>query len=102
MNTGVEAGETAIKLTRKWAYLKKKVPKNQAKVPLPATAQSNRSPANPFTERSPIFAQVIFAANNFWGRTIAAASSSTDPSCYEDFGPFTPGFEVRARRNLVI
>ncbi len=51
MNTGVEAGETAIKLTRKWAYLKKKVPKNQAKVPLPAT-QSNRSRANPFTERS--------------------------------------------------
>jgi ornithine--oxo-acid transaminase len=34
MNTGVEAGETAIKLTRKWAYLKKKVPSNQAKVPL--------------------------------------------------------------------
>lgn len=32
MNTGVEAGETAIKLTRKWAYLKKKIPKNQAKV----------------------------------------------------------------------
>lgn len=50
----------------------------------------------------PIYAQVIFAANNFWGRTIAAASSSTDPSCYEDFGPFTPGFEVRARRNLLI
>jgi len=74
MNTGVEAGETAIKLTRKWAYLKKKIPKNQAKV--------------------------IFAENNFWGRTISAASSSTDPSCYEDFGPFTPGFEIIPYNNL--
>lgn len=74
MNTGVEAGETAIKLTRKWAYLKKKVPKNQAKV--------------------------IFAENNFWGRTIAALSSSTDPSCYEDFGPYTPGFSIIPYNNL--
>eukprot|EP00916_Digyalum_oweni_P016398 GHVL01026901.1.p1 GENE.GHVL01026901.1~~GHVL01026901.1.p1 ORF type:complete len:406 (-),score=78.79 GHVL01026901.1:143-1360(-) len=66
MNTGVEAGESAVKLCRKWAYLDKKVPKNEAKI--------------------------IFANNNFWGRTIAAVSSSTDPDCYEDFGPYTPGF----------
>jgi len=68
MNSGVEAGETAIKLARKWAYTVKKVPKNQAKV--------------------------VFANDNFWGRTIAACSSSTDPDCYTDFGPFTPGFET--------
>ena len=51
MNTGVEAGETAVKLARKWAYMVKGVPKNQAKV--------------------------VFARNNFWGRTLAAVSSST-------------------------
>lgn len=68
MNTGVEAGETAIKLCRKWAYLKKKVPDNQAKI--------------------------LFAEGNFWGRTVAAVSSSTDPSCYKGFGPYTPGFQI--------
>jgi ornithine--oxo-acid transaminase len=68
MNTGVEAGETAIKLCRKWAYLKKKVPTNQAKV--------------------------VFVEGNFWGRTITAVSTSTDPSCYEGFGPYTPGFVI--------
>lgn len=68
MNTGVEAGETAIKLCRRWAYDVKGVPTNQA--------------------------TIIFAAGNFWGRTIAACSSSTDPSCYSRFGPFTPGFET--------
>ena len=68
MNTGVETGETAIKLARKWAYMVKGVPKNQAKV--------------------------IFARNNFWGRTLAAVSSSTDPSSYEGYGPFMPGFEI--------
>jgi hypothetical protein len=40
-------------------------------------------------------AKVLFAENNFWGRTLAAVSSSTDPSSYEGFGPFMPGFEVR-------
>jgi ornithine--oxo-acid transaminase len=39
-------------------------------------------------------AKVLFAENNFWGRTLAAVSSSTDPSSYEGFGPFMPGFEV--------
>lgn len=68
MNTGVEAGETAVKLARKWAYMVKGVPKNQAKV--------------------------VFARNNFWGRTLAAVSSSTDPSSFEGYGPFMPGFEI--------
>ncbi|XP_046888362.1 ornithine aminotransferase, mitochondrial [Hypomesus transpacificus] len=68
MNTGVEGGETACKLARKWAYTVKGVPKNQAKI--------------------------IFANGNFWGRTMAAISSSTDPSSYEGFGPFMPGFEL--------
>ncbi len=67
MNTGVEGGETAIKLARRWAYDKKGVAENQAKI--------------------------IFAEGNFWGRTLAAISSSTDPSSYKGFGPFMPGFE---------
>lgn len=67
MNTGVEAGETAIKLARRWAYDVKGIPQNQAKV--------------------------VFAKNNFWGRTLAAVSSSTDPSSFGGFGPFMPGFE---------
>lgn len=66
MNTGVEAGDTAIKLARRWGYDVKGVPDNQA--------------------------QVIFAENNFWGRSIAAISSSTDPESYERFGPFVPGY----------
>jgi len=68
MNTGVEAGETSIKLCRKWAYSKKGIENNKAKV--------------------------IFAAGNFWGRTITAISTSTDPSSYAGFGPYTPGFVV--------
>ncbi|XP_069140569.1 ornithine aminotransferase, mitochondrial-like [Argopecten irradians] len=66
MNTGVEAGETACKLARKWAYQVKKVPADQARI--------------------------IFADGNFWGRTLAAISSSTDPSSYAGYGPFMPGF----------
>ena len=66
MNTGVEAGETAIKLARKWAYNVKRIPDNEAKV--------------------------VFANDNFWGRTLSACSSSSDPSCYEGFGPYVPGF----------
>lgn len=68
MNTGVEGGETAIKLARRWAYTQKGVPENKAKV--------------------------IFAEGNFWGRTLAAISSSTDPSSYKGFGPYMPGFEL--------
>jgi ornithine--oxo-acid transaminase len=74
MNTGVEGGETAIKLARRWAYTKKGVPENQAKV--------------------------IFAEGNFWGRTLAAISSSTDPSSYKGFGPYMPGFELVPYNNL--
>jgi len=68
MNTGVEADETACKLVRRWAYDVKGVPENQAKI--------------------------VFAKNNFWGRTMSAISSSTDPSCRARFGPFMPGFEI--------
>ena len=66
MNTGVEGGETAIKLARRWGYNVKGIPENQAKV--------------------------IFAEGNFWGRTLAAISSSTDPSSFKGFGPYMPGF----------
>ena len=75
MNTGVEGGETAIKLARRWAYTKKGVAENQAKI--------------------------IFAEGNFWGRTMAAISSSTDPSSYQGFGPFMPGFELVPYNDLV-
>ncbi|XP_049950329.1 ornithine aminotransferase, mitochondrial isoform X1 [Schistocerca serialis cubense] len=68
MNTGVEAGETACKLARKWGYMKKKIPENQARI--------------------------VFVEGNFWGRTLSAISSSTDPSSYGGFGPFMPGFSV--------
>jgi ornithine--oxo-acid transaminase len=68
MNTGVEGGETAIKLARRWAYDKKGVVENQA--------------------------TIIFAEGNFWGRTLAAISSSTDPSSYKGFGPYMPGFSL--------
>lgn len=68
MNTGVEGGETAVKLCRKWAYEVKGVPANQAKI--------------------------IFVEGNFWGRTLAAISSSTDPSSTTNFGPYMPGYEL--------
>lgn len=74
MNTGVEAGETAIKLARRWAYDKKGVAENKAKI--------------------------IFAEGNFWGRTMAAISSSTDPSSYKGFGPYMPGFELVPYNNI--
>ena len=66
MNSGAEGGETALKLTRKWAYLVKGVPKDEAKV--------------------------VFASGNFWGRTMAAISSSDDPDSTDDYGPFLPGY----------
>jgi ornithine--oxo-acid transaminase len=68
MNTGVEGGETAVKLARRWAYDVKGVKENQAKI--------------------------IFARGNFWGRTLAAISASTDPSSYTGFGPYMPGYEL--------
>jgi len=68
MNTGVEGGETAVKLARKWGYEVKKVPND--------------------------FAKIIFVQGNFWGRTLGAISSSTDPSSTNGFGPFMPGYEI--------
>jgi len=68
MNTGAEGDETALKLTRKWAYKVKGVPENQAKI--------------------------ICCENNFHGRTISVISMSTDPQARNDFGPFTPGFII--------
>ena len=68
MNTGVEGGETANKLARKWGYLKKNIKKNEARI--------------------------IFAKGNFWGRTLAAISSSDDPLSYEGFGPYMPGYDL--------
>lgn len=64
MNTGAEAVETAIKLARKWAYLYKKVPADQA--------------------------IVLACTGNFHGRTIGVISMSTDPDCRQMFGPFLP------------
>ena len=68
MNTGVEGGETANKLARKWGYLKKGIPENKARI--------------------------LFAKGNFWGRTLAAISSSDDPASYEGFGPYMPGYDL--------
>lgn len=68
MNTGVEGGESACKIARKWGYDVKKIPEGQAKI--------------------------IFAEGNFWGRTMSAVSSSSDPSCYKGFGPYMPGFQL--------
>ena len=68
MNTGVEGGETANKLARKWGYMKKGIPENKARI--------------------------IFAKGNFWGRTLAAISSSDDPVSYEGFGPYMPGYDL--------
>lgn len=68
MNTGVEGGETAIKLARRWGYEVKGIPENKARI--------------------------IFAENNFWGRTLAAVSSSSDPTAYTGFGPYMPGFSA--------
>ncbi len=66
MNSGAEGDETALKLCRKWAYTKKGIPENQAKI--------------------------VVCANNFHGRTITIISMSTDPDARNDFGPYTPGF----------
>ncbi len=68
MNTGVEGGETAVKLARRWGYSVKGIPENQA--------------------------TVVFVEGNFWGRTMAAISSSNDPTSFANFGPFMPGFTL--------
>lgn len=74
MNTGAEGVETALKLCRKWAYLKKGIPENQAKI--------------------------VVCESNFHGRTISIVSMSTDPDARKDYGPFTPGFIVIPYNNL--
>ena len=66
MNTGVEGGETAVKLARRWGYDVKGIKKNEARI--------------------------IVANENFHGRTMMAVSASTDPDSYEGYGPFLPGF----------
>ena len=74
MNTGVEGGETANKIARKWGYLKKGIKKNKARI--------------------------VFAKGNFWGRTLAAISTSDDPLSYEGFGPYMPGYDLIPYNNL--
>jgi ornithine--oxo-acid transaminase len=74
MNTGVEGDETAVKLARKWAYDVKGIKKYEAKI--------------------------IVANENFHGRTMMAVSASTDPDCYEGFGPYVPGFEKIPYNNI--
>jgi ornithine--oxo-acid transaminase len=66
MNSGAEADETALKLTRKWAYKVKGIPANEAKI--------------------------IVCDGNFHGRTITIISMSSDPDAYNHYGPYTPGF----------
>ena len=68
MNTGVEGGETAVKICRKWGYQKKGIPAEKARI--------------------------VFAKGNFWGRTISAVSTSSDPVSRNEFGPYTPGFDL--------
>jgi ornithine--oxo-acid transaminase len=67
-NSGVEAGEAAVKFARKWGYVSKGVEQDKA--------------------------EVLFASQNFWGRTIAACASSDDPGRYENFGPYNMGFSL--------
>ena len=74
MNGGVESGESAIKIARAWGYNNKNIPENSA--------------IN------------IFFNNNFWGRSLAACSSSNDPSCYNNFGPYIPNFKLLDYNNI--
>lgn len=68
MNSGAEANETAIKLARKWGYIRKKIPADKA--------------------------VIVAVRNNFHGRTTTIISASTDEDARRDFGPFMPGFEI--------
>jgi len=68
MNSGCEADETACKMARRWAYRSKGVPDNEA--------------------------VILFPTDNFWGRSITASGACDDPSRYNEFGPFTAGFEI--------
>ncbi|MBV6426223.1 MAG: Ornithine aminotransferase [Haliscomenobacter sp.] len=68
MNTGVEAVETAMKLSRRWAYEIKGIPDGQAKI--------------------------VFFGHNFHGRTLSVISASTDPGSRRGFGPYMPGLVI--------
>jgi ornithine--oxo-acid transaminase len=68
MNSGAEAVESAVKVARKWGYEVKGVPEGRA--------------------------EIIVAADNFHGRTVAIVGFSTDPQSRGGFGPFAPGFKI--------
>ena len=74
MNTGAEGDETAIKLCRKWAYQKKGIGENEARI--------------------------IVCEGNFHGRTITVISMSSDPEARNEFGPYTPGFITIPYNNI--
>ena len=74
MNSGAEAVETALKLTRKWGYLKKGIPENEA--------------------------IVVACSGNFHGRTITIVSLSSDAEARAEYGPYTPGIEVIPYNNV--
>jgi ornithine--oxo-acid transaminase len=74
MNSGAEAVETALKLCRKWAYMKKGIPQNEA--------------------------VILFATGNFHGRTLAIISASTEDSSRKDFGPYLPNIKIVEYGNL--
>ncbi|HPH45873.1 MAG TPA: ornithine--oxo-acid transaminase, partial [Chryseolinea sp.] len=76
MNSGAEANETAIKLARKWGYMKKGIPDNKA--------------------------VIVGVKNNFHGRTTTIISASTDASARRGFGPFMPGFEIVEYDNVAL
>ncbi len=74
-NGGAEGVESAIKLARRWGYVKKGIPEGKAKM--------------------------IVCEKNFHGRTTTVISFSSDPSAYTNFGPLTPGFEKIPYNDLV-
>ena len=65
-NTGAEAVEAAIKITRKWGYTVKGIPENKA--------------------------EIIVCSQNFHGRTSTIISFSSDPGSKSNFGPHAQGF----------
>ncbi|MEE9457542.1 MAG: ornithine--oxo-acid transaminase [bacterium] len=68
MNSGAEAVETAIKMTRKWGYKVKGVPDGDA--------------------------EIVVCEGNFHGRTTTIVGFSSEPQYRDGFGPFAPGFKL--------